>query len=754
MNARIMKSYGRLFWNSMMTKKWWLLVLSTTVLIIFGGFATVMMTTNLYNLESLKDMRFATTLYDHRGKKVTTLGSTQREYVDLDNVKSKELAQTFVYVEDERFYEHNGADLKGIGRALAVDILTMSPKEGASTITMQVARNVILNDRDKTFMRKVSEIALAYNLERKYTKKEILESYLNYIYLGNGVSGIQMASKIYFGKDLTKEKLEPHEMALLAGLPKAPEGYNPYRKPEAAKQRRNVVLKKMAEKGLISEQEKEKYQQMELGVNKNYLAKYKQKEHYTAYKEYVLDEAEKRYGLNAQELVNGGYKVYTGLNVKAQRSLEENLKKDAFYQNHKNLDAGATILDPKTGEIAALGGGRHYLPGYPNRALARLQPGSSIKPLTAYAPAIQEKGYNENSLVSDAPFTYKGWTPKNYDRTFHGTVTLKEVAAQSMNAATARLLTEVVGVDKAYEYAQELGLEPKPGDKSPAPLALGGLTDGVNTLQMAQAYSTFVHDGKYTEAHTIKKIVDVDGTELEPDEKVKKDQEVFSEQTAWTMTQILKYAVDNGTGRNAKLPDGRDVAGKTGTTQKSKEAWFVGYTPEYVMATTVFNHDGGHTKLSGGEYPARIFRQVMSDTLAGTKVSRFEPPESGSSGGGFLDGFLGGDEPEEPAKPPKPEEPSEQPDLEEPPQDVDSDDSGQTPPSDDQSGQQTTGGDGIGDNEGDTTGGDTGGNTIGGDTTGDTGGTNTTGGDDTGGNTNGGDPTGGGDTTGDTSPEG
>ncbi|MFD1394336.1 transglycosylase domain-containing protein [Kroppenstedtia eburnea] len=639
MNARKLKSMGRLFWKAMMTKKWWMLVLSTTLLIIMGGCTAVMMTTNLYDLESLKNMQFVTTIYDHQGKKATTLGDAQREYVELDKVKTPELAQTFVYVEDERFYKHNGADLKGLGRALAVDLLTMSPAEGGSTITMQVARNLILNDRDKTFMRKVSEITLAYNLERKYTKKEILEGYLNYIYLGNGVSGIQMASKIYFGKDLTKEKLEPHEVALLAGLPKAPEGYNPYQNPKAAKQRRNVVLKKMAEFELITEEEKEKYQKKDLGINQKHLNKYKKPEHFQAYREHLLKEAEERYGLNSQELVNGRYKIYTGLNKKAQLSLERALKDDSFYKGSDKLDAGATMIDPKTGAIAAIGGGRHYLPGFPNRALAPIQPGSSIKPLTVYAPAIQDKGYNENSMVSDAPFTYNGWSPRNMDRTYHGTVPLKVVAGKSLNVSTARLLTEVVGVNKSYEYGQKLGLKLEPADKSPAPLALGGLTKGVSTLQMAQAYSTFVHDGMYTEAHTITKILDVDGDLVEPKKKVKKDVKVFSKDTSRTMTRILKYAVDYGTGQNAKLPDGRDIAGKTGTTQGSKIAWFVGYTPEYVMATTVFNDNGGQVDLTGGEYPARIFHKVMSDAVKGTKVSRFKA----SSGGGSSKGSNPGD---------------------------------------------------------------------------------------------------------------
>ncbi|MFC4075344.1 PBP1A family penicillin-binding protein [Salinithrix halophila] len=655
MNVRLrrnMKRSGRLFYRAMMTKKWWLLVLSTSLLFMMGGCAAVLMTTAYYNLDSLKNMKFATTLYDHKGKPIVPLGDTKRDYVSLKKIKSAELIEkAFISVEDERFYQHNGADLKGIARALAVDILTFSPKEGASTITQQVARNVILNENEKTMLRKVNEIAIAYNLERKYTKKQILESYLNYIYLGNEVRGIQMASKIYFGKDLTKTELEPYEAALLAGLPKAPEGYNPYINPDRAKQRRNVVLAKMAEKKIITEEEKEKYQERGLGVNKKYLQKHKGDNRFQAYKDYLMKEAEERYGLDAQKLVNGGYKVYTGMNKKAQLSLEQALQNDTFYQGHEKLDSGATMVDPKTGRIAAIGGGRQYMRGFENRALAHIQPGSSIKPLTVYGPAVQEKGYNENSPVSDAPYTYRGWSPKNMDRTYHGTLPLKEVAAKSLNVATARLLTQVVGVDTAFSYAEKLGLNLDERDKSPAPLALGGLTKGVSTLQMAQAYSSFPNKGKYTEAHAIKKIVDADGNVVEPKEEVAKKKKVFSPQAAFTMNKTLKHVVTSGSGRNAQLADGRDIAGKTGTTQNSREAWFVGYSQEYVMATVVFNQNGSGVDLTGGEYPARIFRKVMTDTLRGTKVSRFKAPGGdGSSGGGWKQ-FFGDDEPEQPEEP-------------------------------------------------------------------------------------------------------
>ncbi|SDX33206.1 penicillin-binding protein, 1A family [Marininema mesophilum] len=633
MNLRLRKTkrFGRLFYRTMMTKKWWLLVISTSLLFVIGACTAVMLTTAYYDLDGLKKLRFATTLYDHNDKPAVALGDTKRDYVDLSKVKSKDLVKTFVAVEDERFYEHNGADLKGIGRAIAIDILTFSPRQGASTITQQVSRNIILNENKKTFLRKVYEIAIAYNLERKYSKKDILQAYLNYVYLGNDSRGIKMAAKIYFNKDITKEKLEPKEIALLAGLPKAPEGYNPYINPEQAKFRRNVILNKMAEKKIITQAQAEKYKKTSLGVNKKYLKNSRSDGSYQAYKDYLLREAEKRYGLKAEELVNGGYKIYTGMDKKAQRTLESTLRDSTFYKGNTKLNAGSTMLNPKTGSIAAIGGGRNYIRGYLNQALVPAQPGSSIKPLTVYGPAVEEKGYNQYTPISDAPFSYKGWSPKNMDHRFRGTLAMQDAVAQSLNVATSRLLVEKVGVNTAFQYANKMGLKLPSNDKSPAPLALGGLTKGVSTLQMAQAYSSFPNKGKMTEAHTIQKIVDVDGNVVEPKDDIQKNKRIFKASTASTMNNVLKHVVLSGSGRNAALSDGRDVAGKTGTTQNSKEAWFVGYTKEYVMATIVFNEQGSSVDLTGGEYPARIFNKVMGDTLAGTKISRLDNTNGSSN---------------------------------------------------------------------------------------------------------------------------
>jgi penicillin-binding protein 2A len=505
-----------------------------------------------------------------------------------------------------------------------------------------VARNAILEDRDKNIKRKLKEIGAALNLERNYNKDQILEAYLNYIYFGNNVRGVKMAAKIYFNKDISKETLKPHEVALLAGLPKAPEGYNPFRNPEAAKNRRNTVLAIMArgkdEDGLdpiISKEEVSKYQKMDLGVKEEYLEAHLKNNEFEAYKAYVIDEAKRNYDLSDEELTDGGLKIYTALNPKAQKIVDEALKDDDTYQGHDNLDGGATILKADTGEIVAIGGGRHYKPGSMIRSAEKKghQPGSSIKPLTVYAPAMElNEDINEYSKIPDEKFSINGWTPQNYTRRYYGDVELSFVVENSLNASTAWLLHNKVKLPNAFDFAQKAGLKLHPEDQAYAALALGGLTEGASTVEMAQAYTVFPNNGKAMRAHAIRKIEQADGTEVEMTgeaQEAMQPVEVFKPRTAYYMTRMLKKVVEEGTGTRARLKDGRPVAGKTGTTQEYKDSWFVGYTPDYVMAATIYNLSGDKDKrvqLSGGSTAAPLFSKVMSEFLAGTPAQDFEKP--------------------------------------------------------------------------------------------------------------------------------
>ncbi|WP_212773159.1 transglycosylase domain-containing protein [Polycladomyces abyssicola] len=572
------------------------------------------------------------------------LVATDKEYVTYDEMikHNPDLPKAFVKVEDVRFYQHHGVDWFGLGRAIVKNIITMRKGEGGGTITMQVARNIILKNREKTYSRKLKEMATAMAIEDKFKKNLILESYLNNIYFGNGIKGVAMAAKVYFGKDITKQKLEPQEIALLAGLPKAPEGYNPILHPDKALERRNIVLMKMAEDEnlppIIPPSELNKYKQKPLGVDVETYREHKRKiRQYDAYKEYVIRELKERYNISEADLATQNYNIYTGLNPAAQAAVEKAIKDDSLYQGHKNLDGGATMINPKNGLIEAIAGGRFYKPTFVIRSLEPHQPGSSIKPITVYAPAIElNDDINEYAMIPDEPKSYGGWIPKNYEKKYYGLVPMRDVVATSMNAATVWILNNKVGLKNALKFGRKAGLPLKNGDKGLSMLALGGLTDGVTTVQMAQAYTALANNGVMNEAHAVEKVVDTEGNVLEPIKKLKKGRKVYSRKTAWYTTRMLLSVVSGKgvrhgyTGKFARLDNGQPVAGKTGTTQNGKDAWFVGYTPKHVLAVTIFNPPFGEkVELSGGKYPAKMFKAIMEETMEGNNepITQFEKPQ-------------------------------------------------------------------------------------------------------------------------------
>ncbi|MFD1409571.1 transglycosylase domain-containing protein [Kroppenstedtia eburnea] len=629
-------------------KKWFLLVFITTILLAVGGCSAVMMSAKTYNMDEVKkSMESSSTVYDRNGKKVMQLGSTNREYVELKDVKSPELYQAFVAVEDERFYSHHGVDYWSLGRAVVKNIIALGKAEGGGTITMQVARNAVIKDRKKTYSRKLDEMMAALSLEKEVKKSKILETYLNYIDFGNNVQGIKMAAKIYFDKDITKEKLEPHEIALLAGLPKAPYGYDPFRFPEKAKFRRNVVLNKMAEEteapfgALITQEEAEKYKKMDLGVKQEAIQKHLKTSEFYAYKSLILNEIEERYpGIDSKELINGGYKIYTALDPKVQKATEEALEKDEYFIDKdsgrklkpEELNAAMTVLDAKSGEIVAVGGGRDYKPGFYNWSITNRQPGSAIKPISVYGPAIKDHNFNEYTMVKDEPIKIGDWEPKNMSRKVYGDIPMQEMVNNSLNLSTIRILRDQVKLPAAAEYAEKAGIHLDEKDKgSYAALALGGMTQGTTTVKIAQSYASFANmTGTTKDAHAVVKIVapQENNRVLQPAKPIKKHQ-VFDPKTAWYMTRMLLNNVEEGTGTNAQVP-GHQVAGKTGTTQSSKEAWFVGYTSKYVSAVTVFNqydkNKENDVELSGGGYAAPIFQDVMSKALEGLPPQTFQKP--------------------------------------------------------------------------------------------------------------------------------
>lgn len=633
-------------WRRFFNWKWVSLVFLTTLLLVVGGCSAVMMSAEMYDLGSIEqeNMPLTSKVLDKDENIVIEFGQEHREYVKIDAIKKVNpmLVDAFVKVEDRRFYEHIGIDFEGLARAVVKNIISLGKAQGASTITQQVCKNIVLKNPEKTYTRKIQEMGCALNLEREYSKDQILEAYLNYINFGGDIAGVQMASKVYFDKDVTRDKLTPQEVATLAGMPKAPNRYNPLKRPDQAIKRRNVVLVEVMPvddvmKPMISEEEAKRLAKEPLETCKDCREKYIKKSKFDAYKAMVLEELKARYPeVNTEELGIGGYKIYTGLDKKAQEAVEEVLANDEYF-THKGkkmgeeYEAGVTMLDPQTGLIMAIGGGRDYDPGDRNRALEKISPGSTIKPLTVYAPAVQDHDYNEYTIVDDSTIQIGEWSPKNYSGVPQGEVPMMEMVKNSLNLSTVRILKDVVTLEKAYNYAEKLGLPLEPTDKGYAPLALGGMSKGVNTRDMAQAYAVFPNHGWYKPARTILKVEDSLGNELEPSDKEPADKqiEVFSKKTTYYMTRMLQEVVKSGTGMNAQLRDGRDVAGKTGTTQNGDFAWFVGYTPDVVCAVNVFYWKNPEDKveITGGTVPAKIFSAIMSKALEGKPAKKFTKPE-------------------------------------------------------------------------------------------------------------------------------
>ncbi|WP_165842303.1 transglycosylase domain-containing protein [Paenibacillus xerothermodurans] len=553
------------------------------------------------------------TIFDGKGNEVSKLFDKEnREYVPLAGIPDY-LVKAFVVTEDQRFYEHSGVDAKGIFRALYRDVTSQSLREGASTITQQVAKNAFLT-QEKTIGRKLSEMAIAIELEQDYTKEQILEMYVNLIYFGEGVYGVKTAAQQYFGKDVKDVSIS--EAAMLAGLPKAPSAYSPRRDMTKAEERRNVVLNLMREHGVISAEQalKAEREQIKLAPGRR-----PANNEHRAYMDYVVKEASQLLQVDEASVRSGGYRIYTSFNSAVQRVVNESVSSHKFSDDRagRGVEVGMAVLKPRTGSIVAVYGGRTYQARGFNRATAYFQPGSVLKPLAAYAPAIETKGWKPYDRITDAPTTFDGYTPKNYGERYFGNVTLYEALSRSLNVPAVYLLHDV-GIEAGARIVQAAGIELDPKDKGLS-LALGGMTRGASPLQLAQAYSAFANHGKVPNAHAIVEIQDRNGKTIYKTEAVQK--QIMEPETADTISEMLQGVITEpfGTGRNAYF--GKPAAGKTGTTQvptlgteANKDAWFVGYTSDFVTAIHVgFDQTDREHYLSngGGREPAELFSTVM-----------------------------------------------------------------------------------------------------------------------------------------------
>ena len=559
----------------------------------------------------------ASKIYDLNGKLIAELFEENRTFVPLSKIPT-DLQDAIVAIEDDRFYQHYGIDLRGIARALWVDITGKGGLQGGSTITQQLAKNVFLT-HDRTLTRKLQEAFLSVQLERKYTKEEILEFYLNQIYFGHGAYGVQAAAQLYFGKNV--EDLNLAESSLLAGLPKGPGYYSPYLDWQAAKNRQAVVLDRMSLQGYITPEQDQDTKDEHLNLV-GLKVKQKAAPYFT---DYVTQYLIERYGANA--VYRGGLKIYTSLDLEMQQAAEEALAKNLppAKVDNKGIEQpqGAIVsLDPNTGYIKAMVGGRDFKNSQLNRAtMAHRSPGSTFKTFV-YVAAI-DNGYGPNSIVDDSPVEYyaggKVWRPQNYDRRFRGSITLTQALTHSVNIATIKL-AEQVGISKVRDYAQRMGIDSLTAEDNNLALAIGGTHRGLTPLEMAVSYGTLANGGMKVTPIAVTKVEDRNSNILE--ENSPRRTNALSERTASIVTSMLQNVVQHGTGTRANI--GRPAAGKTGTTDDYRDAWFVGYTPDLVTAVWM-GHDRPKPmpKISGGSIPAKMWADFMRKALAKTPPKNF-----------------------------------------------------------------------------------------------------------------------------------
>lgn len=554
----------------------------------------------------------STVIYDSEGNELDKLFKTvPRTNVSLDDLPDY-AKMAFIVTEDKRFYDHFGVDIRGIFRALVTNIVERRKAEGASTITQQLVRNLYLS-REKTIKRKVDEMMLAVALERKLTKDDILELYVNQIYFGSGTYGIGAATKLYFDKEA--RDLSISEAALLAGLPKAPSTYSPANDADLAQERRNVVLDLMYEQQVISKEEWETAKEEDVRVPD---VPVKEPSPYQAFIDAAVAEAAETYNITEEQLYRGGYKIFTGFEESLQDAVNDTANGYRFDEDRSDqkVEIGIAAVSPETGLIQALYGGRDYTPKGLNHAVIPYQPGSAIKPLAVYAPALETNVWNRSSTIIDEPKTFSDYAPKNYNDRYHGEVSMEEAVARSLNIPAVSLLSEL-SVDQGFDFVEESGIDLTEEDKNLA-LALGGTASGISPLQFAQAYSTFANGGIMNEARIIDRLVKPDGqTKSKQNSKT-----LMTAENAQEMTDMLRSVVEEpyGTGRKARSTNVK-IAGKTGTTQLSetnreanKDAWFIGYTEDTVTAIHAgFDRpdDDHYLKSSGGDAPAIMFGNII-----------------------------------------------------------------------------------------------------------------------------------------------
>lgn len=575
-------------------------VLAGTVLGWFAGLSKTLPDINAFEAPE------ASLVYSSDGVLLGRVFRENRTNVALKDIP-KELREATVAIEDKRFYEHSGVDMRGVARAVLANIRGQRMAQGGSTITQQLARNVYLTQR-KTIQRKIQEIFLAILIERNFSKDRILELYLNQIFYGSGAFGVQAASRVYFGKDV--QSLDLAECALIAGLPQKPSGYSPHENLKAATGRRNTVLATMAELGYISEQQKNEAMAQQAHI-------VSRKSGRTAYKaphfvDYVNHQIKERYGEDV--LYGGGLRVYTTLNYEMQQVAEKALRQQikAKSKTYRATEGCLIALDANTGGILAMVGSVDPESHYNRCTQAGRQPGSSFK-VFVYTAALAE-GWRTNKMLPNTRVSYpagggKNWSPRNYDGKYGGSVTMETAVARSINLP-AIYTAKHVGVKNVIKYARLMGV------RSPLepylPIAIGGIP-GVHPIEMASAYCTFANDGLHGDTMAITRIANSRNetqAEFSPDL-----QQVISRGVSRSMDQMLRSVVTRGTGTGASPVS--EARGKTGTTNNERDVWFIGYVPKKIVCAVWVGNDNNSSMrgATGGGLCIPVWREFMAKAV-------------------------------------------------------------------------------------------------------------------------------------------
>ncbi len=606
------------------------------------------------------DLRPAVTSYvfDRNGVELAGLYDEQnRVEVPLEGIP-EHVIQAFIAIEDERFYDHYGVDPTAIARAFVINLRQGDwTEQGGSTITQQLIKNAFLTP-EKTFRRKIQEAWLSLKMERQFSKSEILEIYLNQIYFAHGAYGIEAAANVYFNKNV--EDLTVAEAAMLAGIPRSPNYYSPYKNPEIARQRQGLVLSKMQELDFISSAQFQQARDTELTFAEPPSREYP----YPYFVDYVLhheliriltDMPEYESREEAYEVIyNSGLRVYTTLDTEAQQITEDILNDESLYPQQtiridmtklKNLladnnyssypeeamqedgipqpQSAAVVANPVTGEVFAMVGGREYSEYNQDlRYLSRRQPGSAAKPIFSYAPAFEEGLMTPGTVIDDAPFARGSWGPENFDRRFRGLVTVREALVRSLNVPAVRAFDEITP-QVGLQYAERMGISTLHPDDYHLATAIGGMTHGVTAFDMAQAFGVLGNQGIKTKLHTVKRIEDPSGQVLY--EYRRDPDDVLSPQTAYLITDILKDVVQSGTA--ARLSVGRPIAAKTGTTSDNRDAYLVAYTPDLVVSFWMGHDIQTLGQIQGGSGSTIVFmNEIVTRLMKDKPALDFERP--------------------------------------------------------------------------------------------------------------------------------